>query len=93
MLIMLDNFDELVKSAAERTKADLRNHVEDKLSQWTEGKRGLLRRYDRDRYIFICERRYFDQLLADKFSIVDNVHQVVNSSGIHAGRRCDPLSV
>jgi c-di-AMP phosphodiesterase-like protein len=84
MLIMLDNFDELVKSSPERTKVDLRNYVEDKLTQWTDGKRGLLRRYDRDRYIFICERRYFDQLLADKFSIVDDVHQVVNSSGIHA---------
>jgi len=84
ILIMLDNFDDLVKNASERTKADLRNFIEDKLTQWTEGKRGLMRRYDRDRYIFICERRYFDQLSAGKFTIVDDVHQVVNSSGIHA---------
>lgn len=84
MLILLDNFDEMVKNASERVKNDLRNFVEDKLAQWTEGKRGLLRRYDRDHYIYICERRYFDQLEAEKFKIVDDVHQVVTSSGIHA---------
>jgi c-di-AMP phosphodiesterase-like protein len=84
MLIMLDNFDEMMKNATERVRTDLRNQIEDKLTQWTEGSRGLLRRYDRDRYIFLCERRYFDKLEQARFSIVDDVHDVVNISGIHA---------
>ena len=84
ILILLDNYDELIKNAGERVGAELRNAVEDRLSQWLEGKRGLLRRYDRDRYMYICERRHFDRMVSAKFSIVDDVHSVVNSSGIHA---------
>ena len=84
MLILLDNYDELVKNASERVGTELRNAVEDKLSQWLEGKRGLLRRYDRDRYMYICERRHFDRMAEAKFTVVDEVHSVVNSVGIHA---------
>ena len=84
ILILLDNYDELVKNANERVRTDLRNAVEDRLSQWLEGKRGLLRRYDRDRYMYICERRHFDNMAEARFGIVDDVHSVVNSSGIHA---------
>ena len=84
ILILMDNYDEIVKNASERVRTDLRNMVEDKLAQWLEGKRGLLRRYDRDRYMYICERRYYDQLVRTNFSIIDTVHSVVNSSGIHA---------
>ncbi len=84
MLLMIDNYDELMKNVPDRARNDLRNQLEDKLAQWTEGMQGLLRRYDRDRYIFICERRYFDELTAGKFSVLDAVEEVSNPSGIHA---------
>ena len=84
MLIMIDNFDELVRSSPERTATELRNRVEDMLAQWTEGKRGFLRRYDRDRFICMCERRYFDQMEKAGFTIIDRVHEIVNTSAIHA---------
>lgn len=84
LLIELDNFDEMMKNAAERARTDLRNAIEDRIGQWVEGKHGLLRRYDRERYIFICERRGYDELAAARFTVIDAVHDVVNSAGIHA---------
>ncbi len=84
MMIMIDNFDELVRNCPERAATELRNQVEDKLTQWTAGKRGFLRRYDRERYIYLCERRYFDQLAKENFTVIDDVHGIVNTSGIHA---------
>ncbi len=84
LLLLLDNYDELIKNATERAKADIRNAFEDKLAQWVDGKRGFWRRYDRDRYIFVCERRYFDRLKSEGFSLLDEVHTIVNTSGIHA---------
>ncbi len=84
ILIMLDNFDEMMKNASERARTDLRNLVEDRLTQWLDGTRGLFRRYDRDRYIYICEWRDYEKLEQEHFTIVDGVHSVVNSSGIHA---------
>ena len=84
MLILLDNYDELTKNATERVKADVRNAFEDKLAQWVEGSRGFWRRYDRDRYIFLCERRYFDRLREAKFSLAEDVRSITNNAGIHA---------
>ena len=84
MLIIIDNYDDLTKNMTDRDKAEVRNRVEDCLAQWIEGKRGLLRRFDRDRYIFVCERRYFDQLEREKFKVIEAVHAVTGSAGIHA---------
>lgn len=84
MLILIDNFDELTKNMSERARADIRNRVEDCIAQWADGKNGLLRRYDRDRYILVLERRYFDELEAQKFKLINDVHAVTAPSGIHA---------
>ena len=84
MLIMLDNYDEITKNATDRVKADIRNAFEDKLAQWVDQNQGFWRRYDRDRYIYVCERRNFDKLRQEKFTILDDVHSIVNTSGIHA---------
>lgn len=84
MLLMIDNYDELMKPVPDRMKNELRNRLEDHIAQWTEGMQGFLRRYDRDRYIYLCEKRYFDKLVEGKFSVLDAVREVSNTSGIHA---------
>ena len=84
MLILIDNFDELTKNLAERARTDIRNRVEDCIGQWVEGKNGLLRRYDRDRYIYVCERRYYDEMEKEKFRLVSDVHSITATNGIHA---------
>ena len=44
----------------------------------------MLRRYDRDRYLFIFEERYLREILESRFGILQTVHEVVSPSGIHA---------
>jgi c-di-AMP phosphodiesterase-like protein len=83
-IIVLDNYDELLKNVSERKKIELRGELEDKIAQWTEGKRGLMRRYDRDRYLFIFEERYLQEIIDKKFELLDTVREVVSPSGIHA---------
>lgn len=83
-IFAIDNFDELMKNQPERIRNDLRDAVGDKLSQWCEDKNGILRRFDRDRYMFVFESRYLDKMIEDKFAILQSVHQVVSPSGIHA---------
>ena len=82
--IVIDNYDELVKNHPDRIKNDLRDAVEDSISQWCDGKDGFLRRYDRDRYVFIFEERWLESMKAEKFALLNQVHSVVSPSGIHA---------
>ncbi len=83
-IIALDNLDELIKNLPDRGKSDIRAQLDDKITQWADGKGGLLRRVERDRYLFVFEARYLEAMTAEKFSLVESAHGVVSPSGIHA---------
>ena len=67
-IVVIDNLDELYKNLPERARNDLRDEVEDKLHQWCDNYRGILRRYDRDRYLVFFEKRNVDSMREDKFT-------------------------
>ena len=83
-IIVIDNLDELLKNQPERTKNDLRDAVDEKLTQWAEERKAVICRYDRDRYLVIFESRWLDALQESKFAIVEQVHQVVSPGGVNA---------
>jgi len=83
-MIVLDNHDELVKNLSERQANELKGLVDDKIMQWCADCDGYARRIDQDRYLFVFETRHLSAMVADKFSILDSVHEVVNPGGIHA---------
>ena len=96
-VIVIDNLDELVKNVPDRVKNDLRDAVEEKLSQWCTSFHGIFRRYDRDRYLLMLEHQAMERLKPGKFSIVDQIHSIVNPFGISAsisiglGADCETL--
>lgn len=83
-IVVIDNLDELTRNQPDRVKNDLRDAVEDRLRQWCDGYNGILRRYDRDRYLVIFEKRDVDKMKQDKFRITEDMHQVENTNGIDA---------
>ena len=83
-IIVIDNLDELVRNQPERIKNDLRDAVDDKLTQWAEERKAIICRYDRDRYIVVMENRWLEPLKENKFSIVEEVRQVVSPAGVNA---------
>lgn len=83
-IMVIDNFEELMKNQPERIRNDLRDAVGDTLTSWSDGKGGIIRRFDRDRYVFIFEERYLDEIIESKFSILEEIHQVVSPNGIRA---------
>jgi len=83
-IIIIDNLDELMKNQPERVSNDLRDAVEDKLVHWCAGFQGILRRYDRDRYLLMMERQHLEKLKEGKFKITEEIHSVVSPAGINA---------
>ncbi|MBQ9686676.1 MAG: DHH family phosphoesterase [Oscillospiraceae bacterium] len=83
-VVIIDNLDELMKNQPDRVKNDLRDAVEDQLSQWVSGFDGFIRRYDRDRYLLLMDHEHMEKLKAEKFNITDRIHEVVSPSGITA---------
>ena len=83
-IIVIDNLEELYRNQPDRIKNDIRDAIEDKLNQWVEEFNGIVRRYDRDRYLLVLEKRDLDVLRERKFKIVEEMHQVESPSGIGA---------
>lgn len=83
-IIAFDNLDELMRNQPDKVKNDIREAVEDRLQQWSDNYKGLFRRYDRDRYIAVFEKRAVELMKQDKFSVIKDMHQVISPTGIEA---------
>ena len=83
-VLVIDNMDELVKNQPDRIKNDIRDAIEDKLNKWCDDNKAIIRSYERDRYLILFESRCLEQLKAEKFSIIQEVHQVESPTGIDA---------
>ena len=83
-IVIIDNLDELVKNQPERIKNDIRDEIEDRLSEWCSQYDCIIRRYERDRYLIFMEKQSVEQLKLLKFSITNEIHAVTSPSGIHA---------
>ena len=83
-IVVVDNIDELFKNQADRIRNDIIEGIEDKLQQWCSENRAVLRRYDRDRYLVVFEKRCMAKMKEDKFPIVEQMHEVESPSGVNA---------
>ncbi len=83
-VIMLDNYDELIKNLTETTKSAILAQIDHRISEWTASSGGYLCRYDRDRYIYIFEERYLQGYMDGHFSLLDSVRSLQSPNGIAA---------
>lgn len=83
-IIVFDNYEEIIKNETERIKNDIRDTLEDKLGSWAEHYHAIIKRYERDRYLIMLEKRHALALRENQFGIVEDVHSIVNSSGVNA---------
>lgn len=83
-VILLDNYEELIKNLSEKDKSALLSAIDDKISSWIESTGGILCKFDRDRYLFLFEDRYLKAFIEDKFSLLDAVRDAVRAGGVHA---------
>ena len=67
-----------------RVRSAMMSEIDSRLDAWVAHTGGLLRRYQRERYLFVFEEQYLTQFIEKKFDILDTVHQVKNPSGITA---------
>lgn len=83
-IISIDNYEELVKNASDSEKATLLAAIDERIGKWTENIHGVLRKYDRDRYIFMMEVRNLEKMVEEKFSILESVREIYSREGINA---------
>jgi len=83
-IIVIDNLDEMYKNQPDRIRNDIRDAVQDKLTQWCEGLQGIIKRFERDRYLVLFEARCLEELKGGRFQLVEDIHQVSSPNGVNA---------
>ena len=83
-VVVIDNLEEMSRNYPDRVKNEIRDAVEDRLQHWCGEYHGILRRYDRDRYLVVFEKKDIDEMRKNKFSINEEMHDIENPNGIPA---------
>ena len=83
-IILIDNYEELTKNLTESAISTLNARLNDTITQWTEGYGGLLRKLERNRFLFIFEKRDLQHAIEDKFSLLEKIHEVTSPAGLQA---------
>ena len=83
-IILIDNYEELIKNLSESAISTLNAKLGDAITKWTEGYGGLLRKMERNRYLFIFEKRDLNHAIEDKFSLLEDIHEITSPSGLAA---------
>lgn len=83
-IILIDNYEELTKNLTESGISSLNAKLGDAITAWTDGYHGLLRKLERNRYLFIFEKRDLHAAVEDKFSLLERIHEISNPSGLPA---------
>ena len=83
-LIVIDSYEELMKNKSEAEKSTLTADIDQYINDWAKPAQGIVRRLQRDRYLFIFEQHSLVDFTAAKFSILETIHQVQNSEGLSA---------
>lgn len=83
-IISIDNYEELIKVLDDTEKSTMLAEIDKRLSAWVKPSQAVLRKYDRDRYIFVSDSASFDRHLSGRFTILEGIHEVQSRAGISA---------
>ena len=83
-IILIDNYEELTKNLSESAISTMNAKLNTAITEWTEPYHGLLRKMERNRFLFIFEKKDLSRAVEDKFSLLETIHDITNPSGLPA---------
>lgn len=75
-LIMVDNYEETIRSLDSAEQPVIMAKIDKEMYDWANKTNGVLIKSDRDRYVYLFEQRYLNDVKEDKFSILDKIKEI-----------------
>lgn len=79
--VFIDNLEELSAEVRDSERAQMAGKVQTLLEDWLGRGAGLLQKYDSDRFLIITENRRLEEMIKERFGILDTVRNM--SDGVH----------
>ncbi|HHX57957.1 MAG TPA: RNA/single-stranded DNA exonuclease [Clostridiales bacterium] len=77
LLIMIDNYDDLLLNAKESEKAHVSVSIERLLEDFMSSTTGVLRKLSKDRFIAVIEEKHLQIIINDRFKILDEARTII----------------
>ena len=88
-IVQIDNFDEIAGTTENISSAEISFEIEKELYSFARPIKGLLKKYDRDKYLLVFERKYLASMIQSKFEILDKI----STLNIHGARPTISIAV
>lgn len=75
-LLYIDNYEEALESSDEVRRSLLTALVDRKINKYMQGIDAVIKKLEKDKYIFVFQHKYLSVLQASKFSILEEVRNV-----------------
>lgn len=75
-LVAIDNMDEITKNLRDSERTVIRSQIQDVLENYFSSCNCISRRFGDDRFLFIFEERYLNNLKNDRFSVLKTIKSI-----------------
>jgi len=82
-LLMVDNYEDLMKACADTQRSAVLAQIDEKLNNWAAAGDGLLLKTERDRYLFVFEEQHYEHFAEERFSVLDAIRDIKVGEGSH----------
>ncbi len=83
-IVTIDNYDEVLKETPDSNHGALIGEIEQKINSWINIGNGILRKYERDKFIVFFSNKNFEKIVENKFAVLDEVRAINKENQIPA---------
>ena len=83
-IILIDNYEELLQNTPENQRGQLLTEIEREISDFAATAGGLLKHFERDRYLLVFQKQYLTYMIKSKFEILEKVKAINEGNKIPA---------
>ncbi len=83
-VVIIDNYDEVLKETPDTNHGALLGEIESKIGAWVALGNGVMRKYERDKYIVLFNNKEFAKIMENKFTVLDEVRSINHENKIPA---------
>ena len=81
-IITIDNYDDVMQSTDDNGRQRVLAEIDRIIGHWISGTGGILKKFERDKYMFVFETRYLEAFIERKFDILDSIREVSQGNKI-----------
>ena len=73
---VIDNYEEIMQDTSNQDRPKLVATIEEKLQGFADESKGILRKYEKDRFFLYFQKQYLEKYIENKFKILDEMKEI-----------------